>query len=111
MIVDVIGMVLDIQDTLGYASWIPQATFVSTKNNIDYQFGKAMEQADMEFPILYPLNELYGESYSTAMELAYAKLIDKYFVSDMELEKNSEYKKAFDDYVDALVDSIVNETR
>jgi hypothetical protein len=110
LIVDVIGMVLDIQDTLGYASWIPQATFVSTKNNIDYQFGKAMEQADMEFPILYPLNELYGESYSTAMELAYAKLIDKYFVSDMELEKNSEYKKAFDDFVDALVDSIVNET-
>jgi hypothetical protein len=44
------------------------------------------------------------------MELAYAKLIDKYFVSDMELEKNSEYKKAFDDYVDALIDSIVNET-
>ena len=50
LVVDVIGMVLDIQDTLGYASWIPQATFVSTKNNIDYEFGKAMELNDMEFP-------------------------------------------------------------
>jgi hypothetical protein len=85
-------------------------TFTNTKNVIDYEFGKALELEDLEFPMVYPLGQLYAKPYETAMELAYAKLIDKYFVSDMELEKNSEYKKAFDDYVDALVDSIVNET-
>ena len=41
-------------------------------------------------------------------ELKYHILTINDFVSDMELEKNSEYKKAFDDYVDALTDSIAN---
>ena len=44
-------------------SFIPQDTFVSTKNNDRLPIWKAMQQADMEFPMLYPLNELYGESY------------------------------------------------
>ena len=103
-------MTLDILDTEGYASFIGQDTLVSTKNMIDYQSWEATEQADMEHPMLYPLIELYGESYELASETGYGKLIEKYFESDMELEKNSEYKKAFDDYVDALIDSIVNET-
>jgi len=110
LVADIIGMVLDIKDTAGYASFIPRDTFTNTKNVIDYEFGKALELEDLEFPMIYPLGQLYAKPYETAMELAYAKLIDKYFVSDMELEKNSEYKKAFDDYVDALIDSIVNET-
>ena len=110
LVADIIGMVLDIKDTAGYKSFIPRDTFTNTKNVIDYEFGKALELEDLEFPMVYPLGQLYAKPYETAMELAYAKLIDKYFVSDMELEKNSEYKKAFDDYVDALVDSIVNET-
>lgn len=103
-------MTLDILDTEGYASFIGQDIFRSTKNMIDYQSWEATEQADMEHPMLYPLIELYGESYELASETGYGKLIEKYFESDMELEKNSEYKKAFDDYVDALIDSIVNET-
>ncbi len=110
LVADIIGMVLDIKDTAGYKSFIPRDTFTNTKNVIDYEFGKALELEDLEFPMIYPLGQLYAKPYETAMELAYAKLIDKYFVSDMELEKNSEYKKAFDDYVDALIDSIVNET-
>ena len=110
LVADIIGMVLDIKDTAGYKSFIPRDTFTNTKNVIDYEFGKALELEDLEFPMVYPLGQLYAKPYETAMELAYAKLIDKYFVSDMELEKNSEYKKAFDDYVDALIDSIVNET-
>jgi hypothetical protein len=110
LVADIIGVVLDIKDTAGYKSFIPRDTFTNTKNVIDYEFGKALELEDLEFPMIYPLGQLYAKPYETAMELAYAKLIDKYFVSDMELEKNSEYKKAFDDYVDALIDSIVNET-
>jgi hypothetical protein len=110
LVADIIGLVLDIKDTAGYKSFIPRDTFTNTKNVIDYEFGKALELEDLEFPMIYPLGQLYAKPYETAMELAYAKLIDKYFVSDMELEKNSEYKKAFDDYVDALIDSIVNET-
>ena len=110
LVADIVGMVLDLKDTAGYKSFIPRDTFTNTKNVIDYEFGKALELEDLEFPMVYPLGQLYAKPYETAMELAYAKLIDKYFVSDMELEKNSEYKKAFDDYVDALVDSIVNET-
>ena len=110
LVADIIGMVLDIKDTAGYQSFIPRDTFTNTKNVIDYEFGKALELEDLEFPMVYPLGQLYGKPYETAMELGYSKLIDKYFVSDMELEKNSEYKKAFDDYVDALIDSIVNET-
>tara|TARA_X000000368_G_scaffold161681_1_gene127418 strand:- start:11926 stop:13635 length:1710 start_codon:yes stop_codon:yes gene_type:complete len=108
--VDAAFMTMDILDTEGYASFIPQSQFISTKNMIDYQSWEAMQQADMEHPMLYPLLELYGESYELATELGYGKLIEKYFESDMELEKNSEYKKAFDDYVDAMIDSIVNET-
>ena len=110
LVADVVGVVLDIKDTAGYASFIPQDTFINTKNVIDHEFAKALELEDLEFPMIYPLGELYGKPYETAIELGYAKIIDKYFVSDMELEKNSEYKKAFDDYVDALTDSIVNET-
>ena len=110
LVADIIGMVLDIKDTAGYQSFIPRDTFTNTKNVIDYEFGKALELEDLEFPMVYPLGQLYGKPYETAMELAYAKLIGKYFVSDMELQKNSEYKKAFDYYVDALIDSIVNET-
>ena len=108
--IDVIGMVLDIKDTAGYASFIPQGTFQNTKNVIDTKFFEAMEVQDLEFPMLYPLGLLYGANYEAGLEVGQAKLIDKYFLSDMELENNSEYKKAFDDYVDALVDSIVNET-
>ncbi len=110
LVADVVGVVLDIKDTAGYASFIPQDTFINTKNVIDHEFAKALELEDLEFPMIYPLGELYGKPYETAIELGYAKIIDKYFVSDMELEKNSEYKKAFDDYVDALVESIENET-
>ena len=108
--VDVAFMTMDILDTEGYASFIGQDTFVSTKNTIDYQSWEAMQQADIEYPMLYPLIELYGESYELSTETEYGKLLDKYFESDMELEKNSEYKKAFDDYTDALVESVVNET-
>ena len=108
--IDVIGMVLDIKDTAGYASFIPQGTFQNTKNVIDTKWFEAMEVQDLEFPIIYPLGLLYGANYEAGIEVGQAKLVDKYFVSDMELEKNSEYKKAFDDYVDELVDSIVNET-
>ena len=108
--IDVIGMVLDIKDTAGYASFIPQGTFQNTKNIIDTKFFEAMEVQDLEFPMIYPLGLLYGANYEAGLEVGQAKLIDKYFVSDMELEKNSEYKKAFDDYVDELVDSIVNDT-
>jgi hypothetical protein len=108
--IDVIGMVLDIKDTAGYASFIPQSTFQNTKNVIDTKFFEAMELQDLEFPMIYPLGLLYGANYEAGLEVGQAKLIDKYFLSDMELENNSEYKKAFDDYVDALVDSIVDET-
>ena len=108
--IDVIGMVLDIKDTAGYASFIPQSTFQNTKNIIDTKFFEAMELQDLEFPMIYPLGLLYGANYEAGLEVGQAKLIDKYFLSDMELENNSEYKKAFDDYVDALVDSIVDET-
>ena len=108
--IDVIGMVLDIKDTAGYASFIPQSTFQNTKNVIDTKFFEAMEVQDLEFPMIYPLGLLYGANYEAGLEVGQAKLIDKYFLSDMELENNSEYKKAFDDYVDALVDSIVDET-
>jgi len=110
LVADVVGLVLDLKDTAGYASFIPQDTFTNTKNVIDYEFAKALELEDLEFPMIYPLGELYGKNYETATELGYANLIDKYFVSDMELEKNSEYKKAFDDYIDALVESIENDT-
>jgi hypothetical protein len=108
--VDAALLTMDILDTAGYASFLGQDVFTSTKNMIDYQTWETVEQADMEHPVLYPLTELYGESYEVAMDYGYSKLIEKYFESDLELEKNSEYAKAFDDYVDALVESIVNET-
>jgi len=108
--IDAAFMTMDILDTEGYASFIGQDTLVSTKNMIDYQSWEAMQQADMEYPMLYPLIELYGKSYELAAETGSGKLLDKYFESDMELEKNSEYKKAFDDYIDALIESVVNET-
>ena len=110
LVADIVGLVLDIKDTAGYQSFIPQETFTNTKNVIDYEFAKSLELEDLEFPMIYPLGQLYGERYEKASELGYANVIDKYFVSDMELEKNSEYKKAFDDYVDALAESIDNNT-
>ena len=54
LIVDIIGMALDIQDTAGYASCIPQDTFVTTKNNIDYQFGKAYGTSGYGIPHFIP---------------------------------------------------------
>ncbi len=107
---DIVSMVADIMDLGGYASYIPQDTFKNLKNAMDIEFEKNFTLENLEFPMIYPLGQIYGKPYETAIELGYAKLIDKYFVSDMELEKNSEYKKAFDDYVDAIVESIANET-
>ena len=110
IMIDIGFLVADILDTEGYASFIPQSKFESVKKTIDYEFWKAMEQADIEYPMLYPLGELYGQSYELATELGYARIMEKYFESDMELEKYSEYKKAYDDYIDAIVDSVMNDT-
>lgn len=109
MILDIATLTLDILDTEGYATFISQDMFKQTKNNLDYEIWKAMEQSDLEYPMLYPLSEIYGEPFEVATELGYARIFEKYYKSDLELEENSEYKKAIDDYTDATIDYIMGD--
>jgi hypothetical protein len=104
-IFDAITIAIDILDIDGYDSFTTQNLLTTNKNVADYSMAKALEQEDVEYPMLFPIAHHYQAEFEASLEYAQALLYEKHLdtILDEEIKKN----KAFSDELDAFYDKIL----
>ena len=84
-VIDVASVIMDIFDVGGYQLFQPNSALEQMQKYLDVQLEKICKQSGLDYPILIPLDILFGSEYETAYTMAYDS-----FLANME-ETNPEY--------------------
>jgi len=84
VIFDVISIILDAVDQGGYDSYTANSLLQRMKNVIDYETAKALEQAGIAMPLLFPIAVAYPEEFQVALDYANAQIADQHLMTELE---------------------------
>jgi hypothetical protein len=104
-IFDAVTIAMDILDIDGYDSFTSQTLLTKIKNVADYEQAKALEQLDLEFPMLFPIAFYYKAEFEASLEYAQALLYEKHLttVLDEEIKKSPSFGDELNTYYDKIL--------
>lgn len=99
---EAITMFVDIADVSGYNSFSSNDVIIQMRKNIDYSTQKMCSENGLDYPLLFPITELYPKEFElaqTEMTLKMQETVDK------EMEKNPRISDIYDKWLDKAIDN------
>lgn len=84
---DGISMVLDATDTSGYQSSTTNGTLNKFKAVIDYETAKSLSKLDLDYPMIFPIGDVYPAEFEAALEYATQQISSIHMTEELEKDE------------------------
>ena len=87
LLFDGISMVLDAKDTSGYQSSTTNGTLNKFKDVIDYETAKSLSKLDLEYPMIFPIGDVYPTEFEAALEYSVQQISSIHMAEELEKDE------------------------
>jgi hypothetical protein len=102
MAFDLVTIFVDVADVSGYNSYISNDKLVEAKNQLDYADLQRSVEGNLDYPFLFPINEIYPNEFELALQ---EYPVQMQSLVDQEMEKDPSMEELFLDWITKLEDN------